>query len=44
MKRAFSLLRWRTRASAMDNLLFIGIIVGWILLQYVVLPRMGVPT
>jgi len=28
----------------MDNLLFIGIIVGWILLQYVVLPRLGVPT
>jgi len=28
----------------MDNYLFIGIIVGWILLQYVVLPRMGVPT
>jgi len=28
----------------MDNFLFIGIIVGWILLQYVVLPRLGVPT
>jgi len=28
----------------MDNYLFIGIIVGWILLQYVVLPRLGVPT
>jgi len=28
----------------MDNILFIGIIVGWILLQYVVLPRLGVPT
>ncbi len=39
-----SCLKRGTRARAMDNYLFIGIIVGWILLQYVILPRMGVPT
>jgi len=28
----------------MDVLLMIGFLVGWILLQYVVLPKLGVPT
>jgi len=28
----------------MDLLLMIGFLIGWILLQYVVLPRLGVPT
>jgi len=28
----------------MDLLLMIGFLVGWILLQYIVLPRLGVPT
>jgi len=28
----------------MDLLLMIGILVAWILLQYLVLPRLGVPT
>lgn len=28
----------------LDALLFLGILVGWYLLQAVVLPRLGVPT
>jgi len=28
----------------MDLILMIGFLVGWILLQYVVLPKLGVPT
>ncbi len=27
-----------------DALLFLGILVAWLLLQWVVLPRLGVPT
>jgi hypothetical protein len=27
-----------------DVLLFLGVLVAWLLLQWVVLPRLGVPT
>jgi len=30
--------------SGLEILLFIAILVGWVLLQAVVLPRLGVPT
>jgi len=28
----------------MDWLVMVGLVVGWVVLQYVLLPRLGVPT
>lgn len=34
----------RIRGQAMDFLMFIFLVAAWLLLQHIVLPKLGVPT
>lgn len=44
MDRKSVLCRPDGKESRMDWLTVIGVLGGWILLQYVILPKLGVPT